>query len=383
MSGKIYVIDEDETLRPLREAAYDSEAPLQRLLATHPEVLAGEQIDAGAPRRWLLVKREYGVPDDEDASDRWALDHLFLDQDGVPTLVEVKRSSDTRARRRVAGQMLDYAANAVRYWPVEKMQARFEASHEDPTGHIAELIEANLKDEAAAESFWQQVEANLQRGRIRMLFVADRIPDELQRIVEFLNEQMKPAEVLAVAVKQYTSDGDDGLRTLVPTVIGQTAEAQQRKKEHPTNRDRWDENSFFAALSEEENEEAVEVARGLQTWARRRGLRFWWGKGDHRGSFFPLLDYSGDAHFTFSVWTKGGVNPQFQHMKAPFDEVEKRRELQHRLNAIPSIEITDAYLDGRPGIPYSDLAREDNLQLFTDTFDWYIQQIRSDGPTDA
>jgi len=32
---------------------------------------------------------------------------------------------------------------------------------------------------------------------IRMLFVADRIPAELRRIVEFLNEQMDPAEVLA------------------------------------------------------------------------------------------------------------------------------------------------------------------------------------------
>jgi hypothetical protein len=40
------------------------------------------------------VTREAGVPDGDDASDRWSLDHLFLDQDGVPTLVEVKRSSD-------------------------------------------------------------------------------------------------------------------------------------------------------------------------------------------------------------------------------------------------------------------------------------------------
>jgi hypothetical protein len=31
-----------------------------------------------------------------------------LDQDAVPTLVEVKRSSDTRIRREVMGQMSDY-----------------------------------------------------------------------------------------------------------------------------------------------------------------------------------------------------------------------------------------------------------------------------------
>jgi len=55
------------------------------------------------------------IPDREDGSGRWSLDHLFLDQDSIPTLVEVKRSSDTRIRREVVGQILDYAANALVY----------------------------------------------------------------------------------------------------------------------------------------------------------------------------------------------------------------------------------------------------------------------------
>lgn len=67
---------------------------------------------------------------------------------------------------------------------------------------------------------------NLQAQRIRMVFVADEIPRELRRIVEFLNQQMDPAEVLAVEIRQYTGEG---LKTLVPRVIGMTAEAEQRK----------------------------------------------------------------------------------------------------------------------------------------------------------
>ncbi len=47
-----------------------------------------------------------------------------------------------------------------------------------------------------------------------MLFVADEIPFQLRRIVEFLNAQMSEAEVLAVIeVKQYVGQG---LQTLVP-----------------------------------------------------------------------------------------------------------------------------------------------------------------------
>jgi hypothetical protein len=44
----------------------------------------------------------------------------------VPTPVEVKRSSDTRLRREVVGQMLDYAANAIVYWPADHIRGQFE-----------------------------------------------------------------------------------------------------------------------------------------------------------------------------------------------------------------------------------------------------------------
>jgi hypothetical protein len=119
MSGGIYLLREDDELVEMLERPYDSEAVLQQLLAKHPSLLAGDQLEASAPRRWLLVAREASLPAEADGGGRWSVDHLFLDQDAVPTLVEVKRSSDTRIRREVVGQMLDYAANAVVYWPVE------------------------------------------------------------------------------------------------------------------------------------------------------------------------------------------------------------------------------------------------------------------------
>ncbi len=70
-----------------RERPYDSEDVLQELLARYPNLLAGEQIDADVPRRWLLITREAGVPS-EDIEGRWSTDHQFLDQDAILTLVE-------------------------------------------------------------------------------------------------------------------------------------------------------------------------------------------------------------------------------------------------------------------------------------------------------
>lgn len=122
MSGGIYLLRGEDELLEMIEQRYDSEEILQALIAKFPSLLAGDQYGASAPRRWLLIAREAALPDEEDGGGRWSVDHLFLDQDAVPTIVEVKRSSDTRIRREVIGQMLDYAANAVVYWPVERLR---------------------------------------------------------------------------------------------------------------------------------------------------------------------------------------------------------------------------------------------------------------------
>ena len=228
--AKIFLVGDSEgDLIPMIETAYVAEAHLQALLERYPDLLPGDQINPDAPRRWLLVAREMGVPGDSGESGRWSLDHLFLDQDGVPTFVECKRASDTRARREVVAQMLDYAANGVEYWGMDRLrQAAAETAQargQDLDERILDLVDAD--DTAEIEAYWQAVEANLQKGRVRLLFVADRTPKELRRLIEFLNEKMADVEVLAVEVKQFLSA--DGHRAVVPRAIGVTEAARRAK----------------------------------------------------------------------------------------------------------------------------------------------------------
>ena len=185
-SSGVFVLKDEDTLVPMEAAHFASEDDLQGLLAKFPALLSGDQINPTIPRKWLLVKREKSVPDEDGGAGRWSLDHLFLDQDGVPTLVEVKRQSDTRICREVVGQMLDYAANCLVYWPVEGLQADLEETCKArgvlPVDAVAEII----GEGANLEEFWSGVKTNLNAGRIRLLFVADRIPKELRRIHRIL-----------------------------------------------------------------------------------------------------------------------------------------------------------------------------------------------------
>lgn len=376
LDSGVYVLQENDELVTLMERLYDSEDLLQALLAKYPSILAGDQISPSAPRRWLLIKREAAVPDAEGAAGRWSLDHLFVDQDGIPTLVEVKRSTDTRVRREVVGQMLDYAANAMAYWSVDSVEAAFEQTCTKAGTNADDALARFLEPDGDPVAFWRQVKTNQQAGKLRLLFVADEIPRELRRIVEFLNAQMDPAEVLAVEIKQYAGGT---LKTLVPRVIGQTAEAESRKGVGPRASRQWDEPSFFEELSRRVGQEEVQVARALYDWASSRTHRITFGRGAQMGSIFPIVDHQ-HWHVPFALWTNGAVELQFQHeaAKPPFSNVEKRKELLRRLNAIPGLSLPEDAYDRRPGVRLVELRAAEVRAAFLEVMAWFLEQVRAD-----
>jgi len=76
MSDSIFLVGADGVLTEVVGTAYEDEADLQKLLAENIQLLPGAQIDQDHPRRWLLIKREAGVPDHEGGGGWWSVDHL-------------------------------------------------------------------------------------------------------------------------------------------------------------------------------------------------------------------------------------------------------------------------------------------------------------------
>ena len=263
MSGEGVFLVGPGAMVEMRASRYDAETDLQMLLEEYPALLAGRLIDPVDPRHWLLIAREKGVPSSVGGTDRWSADHLFVDQDGIPTIVEVKRSTDTRIRREVVGQMLDYAANGVRYWPPEQLRADLAervGGQREADARVRELLEEAGRDQSDVEEFWERVADNLRTGRLRMLFVADEIPAMLQRIIEFLNEQMTRCEVLGVEIRQYVAEDQ---KVLAPSVIGRTSQSQVTKKQSVA--------VSFEELLEAAPPDVAEVEELLSQQAAKRG----------------------------------------------------------------------------------------------------------------
>jgi hypothetical protein len=168
--------------------------------------------------------------------------------------------------------MLEYAANAV-HWPANTMRDKFEKNCADPEGRLTDF----LGEDCDAEEFWEKAETNLKEGKIRMLFVADVIPPELQCIVEFLNKQMEYAEVLAVEIKQYVGEN---MKTLVPRVIGQTIEAATRKSSGAIRKVvNWDKQLFFSELGKNLDEHDMGIVQQLFDYCEASGGEIGWGNG--------------------------------------------------------------------------------------------------------
>ncbi|MBO0347791.1 hypothetical protein J0895_01435 [Phormidium pseudopriestleyi FRX01] len=381
MGGGIYLIQDEDRLVEMIEQAYDNEDRLQELLEKYPNLIAGDQIDRATPRQWLLISREMPLPAEDEVNGQWSFEHLFIDQNAIPTLVAVKHTQDTRIRREIVGQMLDYAANVLIYWPIESIITQFESNCRDVGRDPEQVFEEFLGIDAHEDRFWDKVKTNLQAGKLRLVFVSDEISPELRRVVEFLNEQLDPTEVLALEIKQYVSE--DGLKTLVPRIIGQTAEAQQKKASATRERRRWDEASFFHEFETRQGYEEAQMARKIQQWARHHepSVEVVWGTGELYGGFLAKLKQKGRKSivlFTVDISGDFVISSSSYATQPPFDSPENWQELRSRFSSIGLSLPTDSNETRLPTFPLSTLQDESALEQVLKTFEWIVEKIQSE-----
>lgn len=313
-TAQVYVVHGDKTTPMNRVHCKDEDKELQALLYHNPNLLPGDQIRPEAPRRWLVIKREMPVQDPGTGGDRWSIDFLFVDQNAVPTFIECKRYLDTRSRREVIGQMLEYAANGQYYWNKSLLRLLAEQTAKERGADLEtsfRQLESEIED---IDRFFDAVESNLREGQLRLVFFLEEAPAELKSIVEFLNKQMERSEVLIVEAKQYELDG---VRVVAPALFGYTEQARQLKKETmpATATRQWDEGLFFSELRSTVNEQEVAAIARFYDYCVKRGFAIKWGKGQMTGSLnvgnprvFPKslfqITTSGDLYVNFG-WLTG------------------------------------------------------------------------------
>ena len=335
-----YWLDANGKARKIPEIMCTNEdRELQVLLEKNPDLLPGEQMSPDDPLRWLVIKREMAVQSPETGSGRWSIDLVLVDHKGVPTFVECKRFADTRARREVVGQMLDYAANGHAYWDRESLLDNFRQQCASSGAQDDEQIEARvrelLSDEfQSVDDLFSTIETNLREGQIRLVFFMEKSPYELRSIVDFLNRQMERTEVLIVEAQQLEHDG---VRIVVPQLFGYTEEARRVKRRVATvtvEGERWTEQRFFENAASRLENDAVLALRKLLGAAAQLDVTVRWGAGKRDGSYSwsmnrgPLsrkivLSAYSSGHLTFPIATLRGTVETEQIAAEFISDIEK------------------------------------------------------------
>ena len=292
--------------RPVR--AMNEAEDLQRLLAENLFLLPGDQIDPESPRRWILVRREMPVPDPGGGGARWSVDLLVADQSGVPTFVECKRFADTRARREVVGQMLEYAANGHYYWDQAEIRRYLEESADAAGQTLQErFAELDSEDLTNVDELVERFVENLREGQVRLVFFMEKAPQELKSIVDFLNRQTERTEILIVEARQFDADGS---RFVVPALFGYTEEARRAKRSVTVTssgaRKRWTREMYFDEVASELEPAQVGAIRSVFDLAQDLELEVRWGTGVQRGSM-SLVAPARCARSFLSIYTDGSL----------------------------------------------------------------------------
>jgi hypothetical protein len=227
-ADSVFRIDADRIerlpARPFRLGilGHTLEAALQRLLELYPEVIPGSQIDPGAedPPRFALLRREMPIG-------VWSLDHVLVDQRGVLTLVEAKLVANPEARREVIGQIMEYAANVREAWGEGRLRERAGEFWHQRGRQLEDVLREQLGEDLDIEALWAAIDHNLETGRFRLLIASDQLRPEARRIIEYLNAELRNAEVYGLELACYGTD--EKTLVLVPRLVGRTQETADRK----------------------------------------------------------------------------------------------------------------------------------------------------------
>ena len=205
--------------------------------------------------------------------------------------------------------------------------------------------------------------------------IADRIPPELRIVVEFMNVQMRPAEVLAVELRQYQGGG---LLTLAPIVLGQTQEAiEQKGGASAKPRHVWDEPRILEAISAAGDAAAAATAKALIAWIRAKADRVVFNDAPSYGCIAAEFNVGSEACIPIRVWTDGGVPVSFSQLKRTpaFSASAARQELMDRLNAIPEVTIRPDAIEKQSSIRLASLSADEGAG-FLKVMDWVVEMLR-------
>jgi hypothetical protein len=311
------------------------ERRLRDLIADSPSLLRV----AGRP---TAVSTEVGI------SGAGLADVVVVDADGEITVVECKLITNKEIRRKVIGQLFEYAAAL---WKLDIKD--FERSL---------LAGGTASRNASIDSVrWQEtqfrsnVSSNLDDGAFRLIIAVDEITERLKRTVVFINHHTRP-EVRFLALELRRAGEAGGPRPVAVFYGDNDEEIRPRKP-------RW-RRKQEALLKGIRRPDAARAAGGLLDWAEGKDLAVsYTRKKQDRLETGTILTPGGDR--LFRIKEHRVVRVSFEALRHDDGDEDRISQLVQGLAKIDARFQIDTKRKGeRPEAPLESLAQESKREEF-------------------
>jgi hypothetical protein len=213
------IIIQNEKAIPLHRIEFDEqfrdEDWLQELLFEHPELIPFEEIDP-------LFRGSVGVAREVE-SGVGPIDILYVNSDGLLTLVETKLWRNPESRREAVAQIINYAAELAETGYEQLAQAVDETTESSKGLLIQQARQSAGFDE---KRFHDGLAQNLKHGRFLLLIVGDGIREDVDAMAEFLSRQPNLGFTLRlIEIAMYRlQEGKDDPILVQPHIVARTRE---------------------------------------------------------------------------------------------------------------------------------------------------------------
>lgn len=188
---------DESTWELLPPAGFPDEASLHTLVEEAPHILPL----SGAPRLSMIGREVF-------LGGNYA-DLIAVESNGRLVVIEIKLGKNAEARRAVIAQVLTYAAY-LRGQDVETLERVILQSHIQKLGHehLADVVAADDQQGTFdSASFSAGLAESLRAGRFRLVLVLDRAPDELVKLVGYLESVTSGLIIDLITVSSYDVKG--------------------------------------------------------------------------------------------------------------------------------------------------------------------------------
>jgi hypothetical protein len=336
-----------------------AEVEIQALLLESPSLIPADDIREGLSP-FVVAVGEFGLPGSGST------DVLAFTPDGDVALVECKLAANQEIKRKVIGQILEYAAFL---WGMgyEELAQRVQAKHKKP---LEDLVADAVADDLDRDAFRRSLEQSLTSGSFILVIVVDEINEELARIIRFVNECAETRFSLhALELRKFMSGN---LEVLVPHLHG----VSRRQVSPPSHRKRWTEAGYWAAVDVSVDARAQKIMRNLFEWTQHTADRVWFGTGAGSGSFTFHFLRGNAALSVYSVFTTGKLVLNYGWLSRVVDE-KCVGEFHERLTAIHGFHEIPADFKKWPSVMVADAFKShEDLEHFKEAVQWFGERNR-------